>query len=325
MEINKGKCRKCGNLNYILPSNNPLVESMCPSCVNKALDVSKLEHFAFFCRTFNLPFYPNTYLSLYKEHKGQTWYKYIEALIDNGKLEYTDKVTDVWKDVEAEWSKVKTYTDIVLKVNAVKESFLDRSRVKWGPEYSFAELIQLENLLTNTIKAYNITDPMRLDAIKKACKLSVKIDAMIESGDSKSIKDYTAAYQSFLKAAQIDDMGQVATEGTIKTVADLYKYMEKNGFEFKFYDKAERDIVDKTITDIKQSIRREVENATGLDFKLEDIKKNLLNKIEDDITNEVLDTTPLRDLVNMDYYEEVEMEADKELAEQDVDFEYLED
>lgn len=326
MKVNKEVCSRCGKLEYVIPSNNPLVQGIGVNCINQVLDASRVEHFAFFCRTYNIPFNPNVYMVLYKESKANVFVRYVETLLDEGKLKFEDKTGDVWGEVEKEWTKVKTYTDILLKLPTIRDSFEERSRIKWGEDYSFGELIQLENLLVNTIKVYNITDPMRLDAIKKACKLSVKIDALIQSGDAKSIKDYTAAYQSFLKAAQIDELGQVANEGTIKTVSDLYKYYEKHGFEFKFYDHEERDIVDKTIGDIKASIRQEIGNATGLDFKLEDIKKNMNRKIEEDITKEVLDSTPLSDLLTSeDYYEEVEREVDEEFSKQELDLEYLEE
>lgn len=325
MKITKEKCPRCNNLNYVLPSNNPLVKGVCVSCVNEVLNPASVEDFAFFCRTYNIPFSPNAYMGLYKEHKNLIFVKYVEALVDDGKLEYADTLKDTWKEVQSEWSKVRTYTDIMLKIPEIRASFEERSRVKWGMEYTFGELIQLENLLVNTIKVYNINDPMRLDAIKKACKLSVKIDALIESGDAKSIKDYTAAYKDFLRAAQIEELGQVANEGTIKTVADLYKYMEKNGYEFKFYDREERDIVDKTIGDIKESIRHEIANATGLDLKIEEIKRSFKQKQEEDLTKEVLDKTPLSELVNTDFYDEVEFETDNDLQNEELDLEYFDD
>lgn len=325
MNIKQEKCPQCGNIHYVVPSNNPLVKGVCINCLNETLDVSRVDHFEFFCRTYNLPFSPNIYMNLYREYKLMTFVKYVETLVDDGKLNFNEPTGDLWKEVEKEWSKVKTYTDILLKLPIVREGFEERSRVKWGMEYTFGELIQLENLLVNTIKAYNITDPMRLDAIKKACKLSVKIDSLIESGDAKSIKDYTAAYQSFLKAAQIEELGQVASEGTIKTVADLYKYMEKNGFEFEFYDKEERDIVDKTINDIKSTIRNEIVNATGLDIKLEEIQKSFKQKQEEDVTQIALDQKPLSEILGTDFYDEIEFETDKELENEELDLEYLED
>lgn len=327
MKINKEKCSRCGRTDYVIHSNNPLVVGVCVSCINETIDVSRLEHFAFFCRTYNLPFSPNVYMSLYKQHKILTPVKYVETLLDNGKLSYEDTTKDVWPEIEKEWSKVKTYTDILLKIPAVREAFEERAKIKWGTDYSFAELIQLENLFVNTIKVYNITDPMRLDSIKKACKLSVKIDALIDAGDAKTIKDFTAAYQSFLKSANIDEMSDMANEGSIKTVSDLYKYMEKHGFKFNFYDHEERDIVDRTIKDIKQTIREEISHATGLDFKIENIKRSLEEKMETEATEEVVAANPLSSIIDGadDYYEKVEMETDLELETQPIDLEYFDE
>lgn len=325
MELSKQKCSRCGNIHNVLPSNNPLVDGICTTCVNEILDASRVEHFEFFCRTYNLPFSPNIYMALYRKHYKNVFEEYINTLVDDGQLKFNEPTGDVWPQVEKEWSKVKTYTDILLKIPTLRESFEERARVKWGMEYTFGELMQLENLFINTIKVYNITDPMRLDAIKKAAKLSVKIDSLIESGDAKSIKDYTAAYQSFLKAANIDELGQVANEGTIKTVADLYKYMEKNGFEFEFYDKEERDIVDRTINDIKMTIRNEIVNATGLDVKLEEIQELFKQKQEEDFTQAIVSDKPLDHILDDDFYDEVEFETDKELENEDLDLDYLEE
>ena len=322
MNIVKEKCSRCGNLNYIVPSNNPLVEGVCISCLNERLDASRVEHFEFFCRTYNLPFNPNTYMTLYGKYKNNVFLEYVNSLVNDGTIKFEGPTADLWREVDKEWAKVKTYTDIMLKIPTLRQAFEERARVKWGMEYTFGELIQLENLLINTIKAYDISDPMRLDAIKKASKLSVKIDALIESGDAKSIKDYTAAYQSFLKAAQIEELGQVANEGTVKTVADLYKHLEKNGFEFTFYDKEERDIVDRTLNDIKKSIKTEIENATGLDLKIEEIKKSFKQKEEEDASEEAIAESPLNKLLDDDYYEELEMETDKKLSEEELDLDY---
>lgn len=322
MQLKQERCSRCGNSREIIPSNNPLVKGICNLCINEVLDSSRIEHFEFFCRTFNLPFSPNQYMILYQKYKTQVFPEYVKLLIDDGKIKFDEPTGDVWKEIEKEWSKIKTHTDIMLKLPFVRERFEERARVKWGIDYTFAELIQLENLLISTIKAHNINDPMRLDAVKKACKLSVKIDALIESGDAKSIKDYTAAYKDFLKAAQIDELGQVANEGTIKTVSDLYKFMEKNGFEFKFYDKEERDIVDRTIQDIKNSIRQEIGNATGLEHKLEEMQRTFMKNKEEEKTEEAISNAPLVDILGEDFYDDVEFETDKELLSEDLDIDY---
>lgn len=326
MKISKAKCPRCGNLNYILPSNNPLVDGICISCLNKSLDAAKVEHFVFFCRTYNYPLDLKAYMALYAESKNNVFVRYAELLIDNGKLSYTDKTSDVWPKVEEEWSKLKSYQDLILKLPLVRESFEERAKLKWGYENNFEELLQLENLYINTVKSYNITEPMRLNAIRMACKLSIIMNQLIDQKDAKQIKEFASAYQGFLKIAQIDDVGVVASEGTIKTVADLYNYLESNGFQFNFYDKENKDVVDFTIADIKESIRNEITNATGLDIKLEHMKEVFLNKEETKVSNIAMNKKPITQIMDSeDPLDVIEYDTDTELNAQEVDLTYFEE
>ena len=63
-----------------------------------------------------------------------------------------------------------------------------RNQIKWGQNYTFEELISLENLFVNTLNSNDVSNPMQKDAIKKACKMSIALDRAISSGDSKEIK-----------------------------------------------------------------------------------------------------------------------------------------
>ena len=51
----------------------------------------------------------------------------------------------------------------------------------------------------------------------------------------------------------------------------LYDYMEKSGFQFKFYDGFDRDEVDRSIKDIQDTNRRLILESTGLQQLLEDM------------------------------------------------------
>ena len=95
MEIRQEKCSRCGKIGYIIPSNNPLIEkSICLDCINAAIDVENLEHFAFFCRTFNYSANVNLYLVCLKKNKNTAIKDYIENLYNNGELKYEDQTTD---------------------------------------------------------------------------------------------------------------------------------------------------------------------------------------------------------------------------------------
>lgn len=68
----------------------------------------------------------------------------------------------------------------------------------------------------------------------------------------------------------------------ITTVAELYDYMEKQGFKFKFHDGYDRDEVDSCIKDIQETNRALVLEATGLQPLLEQLAKKRLEQAEEE-------------------------------------------
>lgn len=180
----------------------------------------------------------------------------------------------------------------------IKEGFLLRNKIKWGQDYTFEELITLENLFTKTLESNDISNPMQIDAIKKAAKMSISLDRAITSGDSKEINDLSKAYQNFIKTAKIDEIIDNASEDVISTVADLVDFIERSGYTFNYYDGVERDIVDRSLEDIKQYIRRLVLDTSGA--QLESVFDSIDNalRVEKETLDSVksYDKVPLEDL-----------------------------
>jgi hypothetical protein len=115
---------------------------------------------------------------------------------------------------------------------------------------------------------------MQIDAIKKACRLSVALDRAITTGESKSINELSKSYQNFVKTAQIDDIITNASKDVISNVSELVAYIEEQGFEMPYYDGVERDVVDISMNDIKDYLRRLVIDNTGLEAEFEHINKS---------------------------------------------------
>jgi hypothetical protein len=126
----------------------------------------------------------------------------------------------------------------------------------------------------------------------------VELDKAIEAGDSKGIKELSSAYSSFTKTAQIDTVIETANSEVISTVADLADYIERCGGKFTYYDNVERDIVDKTINDIKEYNRKLVLDATGLSATLETIMESYHRKVEEQATDQAIGNFTLEDIVN---------------------------
>lgn len=322
MEIKNQRCEYCGEIKPIIPSNNPLnVGSLCEDCISQRIDKNNLDHFAFFCRTYNLPVNVDLYLGLLGQNPNIALTQYVKALFINGELSYSDEMTDQWKSVSKEWEKVKTHQQLLEKVRTFRDDFESRALTKWGSEYSFEELMMLENLFNNIVKNLAMTNPTQLDTVKKYCKMSLLVDQMISGGEMKQIADATAALQKLASLAQIQELSETATEGTIKTVADLYKYFEDRGFRFQYYNNEDQDIVDKTIHDIQQSLRNEVVNAIGFDVLFQDMKERFYKQEEELVEDKATEEIKLEDIVKSLEQDETANEFEEQLQAEDVIFE----
>lgn len=155
----------------------------------------------------------------------------------------------------------------------------------------------MENLLVSTLQAGDVSNPLRIDAIKKACKISIELDKAIQDGDAKSMKDLSSSYAAFTKAAQLDEVIATDTQDVIATVAELGDYIEKCGGQFKYYDGVTRDIVDKTINDLKEYTRILVTDATGLSTTLENIAQQYKRSVEEQAAEQATSDISIQDLI----------------------------
>lgn len=299
IEFKVGKCPKCGKLAEIIYSNNPLSTGLCANCLNAAIDPTNLKQADFFCRTYNLPFDPTKWIELHDKVGKNIFKAYTQYFYESGNdnLYYQPTTKDWWKELNEEWASCVTFEQILSKIEPIKKRFLDRCKIKWGDTYTFNDLVQLENLLITTLRANDINNPLQIDAIKKACKISVALDKAIENGDSKEIQELSKAYSSFTKTAQITDIIEAQNSDVISTVAELADYIEKCGGQYHYYDNVQRDIVDKTIADIQAYNRVLVQDATGLTTMLENIADNYKKNLEQDAAAEAQEKLSLEDII----------------------------
>ena len=298
-----GKCAKCGQLKETLPSNNPLVGDLCLDCLAQNVNSKNLEQANFFCRTWNVPFKPDLWVEL-SERLGSSptiFDAYLEHWrpgADTPVMWAEGHTKDLWTELNAEWERCNTFAELLAAVEPIKERFMRRAKIKWGGDYSFEEYTQLDSLLVSTLRAGDITNPLQIDAIKKACRISIQLDQAILAGDAKSIKDLTSAYSTFTKTAQIDDVIQSSNKDVISTVSDLGDYIEQCGGQFKYYDGVDRDVVDKTIADLKEYIRVLVQDCTGLSATLESISRSYAQKVEENANEDAFAEVSLEDLMS---------------------------
>ena len=327
MELKIGKCPVCGSNHTLLPSNNPLMPPICTSCVIKQVDYNNMEEVDNFCRTFNIPFKPELWMKIAKDFKQNAFKEYVSLFYNSENGEYQDTNRDLWKEADKQWALVRTHEELIVRIKPIKEGYMLRNQIKWGQNYTFEELIQLESLFTSTLNSNDVSNPMQKDAIKKACKMSIALDRAIVSGDSKEINELSKAYQNFVKTAKIDDIITASSQDVISNVAQLVQYIEDSGFQFEFYDNVDRDIVDKSLKDMQQFIQRLVIDATGLDSVFETISAGFKKESAIKKDAESYERVALEDLYqaglderNKLFDEELEREAalfDEDLSEEE--------
>ena len=300
-------------------SNNPLSgTTICFDCIKNNLNFNNLEHAEFFCRTYNLAWKPDLWMKLVEEYQEATFRKYTELILDmpenRPNLAYETSTHDIWSRTNKEWEKCRSFTEILNKLANIKESYITRSRLKWGEQYTFEELIQLDSLYTRTVKANNIINPLQKEAVKALCKIHVEMDEAIRAKDVKALKDLSTSYATFAKQADLEGMINETKTDDITTVAELYDYMEKNGFQFKFNDGFARDEVDRTIKDMQEYLRRLVLESTGLQPLLEEMMRKKMETAEEEKTAQLTSRTSLEDMLNFNAEDtDIATEADEDV------------
>lgn len=319
VKFETGICPKCGRKAILMTSNNPLSGvTICFDCIKNNLNYENLEHAEFFCRTYNLSWRPDLWITLSQEYEDGVFRKYTELILDmpenRPNLAYETSTHDIWAKTNKEWEKCRSFTQILNKLSTIKESYIERSRLKWGEQYTFEELIKLDSLYTRTVKANNIINPLQKEAVKALCKIHIEMDEAIRAKDVKSLKDLSTSYATFSKQADLEGMINETKTDDITTVAELYDYMEKNGFQFKFNDGFDRDEVDRTIKDIQEYLRRLVLESTGLQPLLEDMMRKKMETAEEEQTLQATSQTSLEEMLNFNASDtEIETESDEEV------------
>lgn len=324
-----GKCPKCGRTKELMFSNNPLDGgTICFDCIKENLEYNNLSHADFFCRTYNLEFDPEVWMEMANDQGEDVFKYYTSTIIENSEdhvnLYYNSSTRDLWAKANKEWEKTRSMAEIINRIAPIRESYIMRGRLKWGEQYTFEELIKLDSIYTKTLKANNITNPMQKEAVKTLCKLQIEMDEAIRAKDAKAIKDFSSAWSTFAKQADLETMINETKTDDITTVAELYKYMEDQGFHFKFHDGFDRDEVDRAITDIQNANRKLILESTGLQQLLEDMAHQQMQSREEEYAAQVMnqEQVSIQDLLN---FTPEDGEIDTESDEDAVNLDFKED
>lgn len=259
---NRRICPKCGqqkSLDYFLPMSAASKYSidgtspLCIECIAANIDRKDLQTIDKMCQYLDLPFDADKWIQMESTYEklGPLLLDYCFAMT---KDEYQDSD---WAKINALWAKAREYNGLIDKITSIHADLLLYLRKKWGSssDLMLDDYMRMEEYERHTLSHYPFKDEARKDVIRKLAKLSVLSDKSITAGNTKDAVSYLQAYNTLMKELGIGS--EVAnTEGSINTLSELVSYLEKKGFVLNYRINENRDIVDKTIENMQQYVRR---------------------------------------------------------------------
>lgn len=255
-------CPVCGEkqpIELYLPTSNACPYSinglsvMCVMCMGKHVDRYKLETIDKLCQYLDLPFDANRWIDMEKDYEklGPLLLDYCYEMRSG---EYQDSD---WKQVNNCWKKAREYGGLVDKITSIHSDLLLYLRKKWGASSDLVldDYMRMEEYERHTLSHYPFKDEARKDVIRKLAKISVLSDKSITTGNTKDAVSYLQAYNTLMKELGIGN--EIANnEDSINTLSELVSYLEKKGFVLNYRINENRDVVDKTIENMQQYVRR---------------------------------------------------------------------
>ena len=148
--------------------------------------------------------------------------------------------------------------------------------MKWGRLYHADEWVALEQLYNEFMNSFDIQGAARLDTLKMICKTSLKMNQAIDVGDIDSYQKLSRVYDAMMKSAKFTEAQNKEGKGDfVDSVGQLVAFCEKEGGQIPKYEiKADRDIVDVVIKDLKEYTRSLIYDDKSLAQEIEQYLKN---------------------------------------------------
>ena len=138
---------------------------------------------------------------------------------------------------------------------------------KWGSTYLPSEWMQMEELYERYEREYELTAD-RAEALKKMCKVSLKMDQALEGGETTEYKQLSSVYDQLRKSAKFTEaQKEEKKDKNLDSIGQLVGIIEREGgpipaFDFKV--ETTQDIVDYTLRDMQKYTYSLVKKELGL-------------------------------------------------------------
>lgn len=161
---------------------------------------------------------------------------------------------------------------------------------KWGRTYTIPECIKLEKLYNEMIDSYDIRTASHFDYLLKICRVSLKIDQALEINDIDGFQKMTKIYDLLMKSAKFTAaQNKEQSEDYTDAIGILVGLCEEEGFIPKYHNEERQDIVDYTLKDMNEYMRKLIMNEMNLGNMIEVYLQRMIqeeNKAEDEMTED---------------------------------------
>ena len=239
------------------------------------------------CQWADVPFLPGEWEKLYQANGKDTLGVYI-AIFRTEQYKTLD-----WMMYNNVYLQLLEEGRVEDAIPELREKRLRDWRRKWGMVYDEEQLEYLENLHLGLINSQNVVGALNEDQALKLCKISLIIEEKIRGG-----VDFTKDLKAYDELAKLSNLTpkNVKDANEFDSFGEVYAYLEKTGWQNKYYDGAVRDEVDNTEKNIKNWVRYLYINETGIAEEIEQRINNL--KVAAELEGEKFDEIGFRDYLS---------------------------
>lgn len=201
--------------------------------------------------------------------------------------------------------------------------------MKWGRLYRADEWVALEQLYEEFMNSFDIRGAARIDTLKHICKTSLKMSQAIDCGDVETYQKLSRVYDSLMKSARFTEaQNKEDKKDFVDSVGQLVAYCEKEGGQIPKYEiKADLDIVDTIIRDLKEYNKTLIYEDKALAQEIEQYLKNkeIAENMKRDREEARLKGLPQIELEDEDFRDfkdaiKADSEKDKEIYSEEGDY-----
>ena len=191
--------------------------------------------------------------------------------------------------------------------------------MKWGRLYSSSDWVYLEQKYNDFMNSFDIQGAARIDTLIQICKLSLKMNQALDTGDYDTYTKLSRAYDTLMKSAKFTEaQNKDGDSSEFDSVGAIVAFCEKEGgFIPEYKIEASRDIIDTIIEDNKTYLQTLIHNDTNLSQQIEQFlkKKEIAEEQKRDrqkAKEEGKDVVEISDKDYADFYAAVQADKDQD-------------